>query len=55
MAVQPGREAKVIMTTALDDVKNVTQAFFQGGASGYLVKPIERQKVVEELEKLGVI
>ncbi|NLY41509.1 MAG: response regulator [Desulfovibrionales bacterium] len=55
MAVAPGREAKVIMTTALDDVKNVTQAFFQGGASGYLVKPIERQNVVEELQKLGLI
>lgn len=53
--VPSAREVKVIMTSALDDVKNVTLAFFQGGASAYLVKPIERQKVVEELRKLGLI
>ena len=49
------KEVKVIMTSALDDVKNVTQSFFQGGASAYLVKPIERRKVIEELRKLGLV
>ncbi len=53
--VTPQKEVKVIMTSALDDVKNVTQSFFQGGASAYLVKPIERRKVIEELRKLGLI
>jgi two-component system chemotaxis response regulator CheY len=53
--VAPQKEVKVIMTSALDDVKNVTQSFFQGGASAYLVKPIERRKVIEELRKLGLI
>lgn len=53
--VSPAREVKVIMTSALDDVKNVTGAFFQGGASGYLVKPLERQKIVEELRKVGLL
>jgi two-component system chemotaxis response regulator CheY len=53
--VTPQNEVKVIMTSALDDVKNVTQSFFQGGASAYLVKPIERRKVIEELRKLGMI
>ncbi|MGE4442042.1 MAG: response regulator [Desulfomicrobium sp.] len=53
--VTPQNEVKVIMTSALDDVKNVTQSFFQGGASAYLVKPIERRKVIEELRKLGLI
>lgn len=48
------REVKVIMTSALDDVRNVTQSFFQGGASAYLVKPIERRKIIEELRKLGL-
>ena len=47
--------AKVIMTSALDDVKNVTQSFFQGGATAYLVKPIEREKVLAEMHKLGAI
>lgn len=53
--VTPQKEVRVIMTSALDDVKNVTQSFFQGGASAYLVKPIERRKVVEELRKLGLV
>ena len=53
--VQPANEVKVIMASALDDVKNVTQSFFQGGASAYLVKPIERRKVIEELRKLDLI
>ena len=53
--VTPQNEVKVIMTSALDDVKNVTQSFFQGGASAYLVKPIERRKVIEEMRKLGLI
>lgn len=52
--VTPQNEVRVIMTSALDDVKNVTQSFFQGGASAYLVKPIERRKVIEELRKLGL-
>jgi two-component system chemotaxis response regulator CheY len=53
--VTPQKEVRVIMTSALDDVKNVTQSFFQGGASAYLVKPIERRKVIEELRKLGLV
>ena len=53
--VTPQNEVRVIMTSALDDVKNVTQSFFQGGASAYLVKPIERRKVIEELRKLGLV
>jgi two-component system chemotaxis response regulator CheY len=53
--VTPQKEVKVIMTSALDDVKNVTQSFFQGGASAYLAKPIERRKVIEEMRKLGLI
>jgi len=53
--VASAREVKVIMTSALDDVKNVTQSFFHGGASAYLVKPIERQKLVDELRKLDLL
>jgi two-component system chemotaxis response regulator CheY len=53
--VTPQKEVRVIMTSALDDVKNVTQSFFQGGASAYLVKPIERRKIIEELRKLGLV
>jgi two-component system chemotaxis response regulator CheY len=50
----PMREVKVVMTTVLDDMGNVNRAFYQGGATAYLVKPIMRENVVEELRKLGI-
>jgi two-component system chemotaxis response regulator CheY len=48
-------EAKVIMITALGDPKNVVEAFYKGGASSYLVKPIEKKKLLEELRNLALI
>ncbi len=47
-------QVKVIMTTALGDPENVVEAFYKGGANGYVVKPIERQALISELEKLGL-
>ncbi len=47
-------QVKVIMTTALGDPKSVVEAFYEGGANGYIVKPIERSALVGELEKLGL-
>ena len=46
---------KVIMTTAVDDKKHVTEAFYHGGAASYFVKPINREKFVGELKILGLI
>jgi two-component system chemotaxis response regulator CheY len=42
------------MTTALDDPKNVVQAFYKGKATSYIVKPIAKKKLLEEIEKLGL-
>lgn len=49
--VMPGQEVKVVMTTALDDPKTVISAYYQGGADSYLVKPITKNKLDEELRK----
>ncbi len=46
---------KVIMTTAVDDKKHVTEAFYKGGAASYFVKPINREKLIGELRILGLI
>jgi two-component system chemotaxis response regulator CheY len=52
----PAEEAaKVIMTTALGDPKNVVKALYGEGAGSYLVKPIGKQKLLEELRCLGLI
>jgi two-component system chemotaxis response regulator CheY len=48
-----GQGAKVIMTTALEDSRNV-RAAFREQCDAYLVKPIDRRKLVEHLESLGL-
>ncbi len=45
--------AKVIVTTMLDDRKETHDAFFLGGATSYLVKPIEEDKLIKEMKNLG--
>ena len=45
---------KVIMTTALDDSKNLFGAFREG-CEAYLVKPVRRGRLLEEVEKLGLL
>ena len=41
--------AKIFMTTALDQMKNVIQAFY-GLCDAYLYKPIEKAKLLEQLQ-----
>ena len=53
--IRPSGEVKVIMTTALSDPKNVVAAFYKGGATSYIVKPINKQKLLEEVRNLGLI
>lgn len=47
-------EVKVIMVTALGDPKSVIDAYYDGGATAYVVKPIEHRKLIEEIRKLGL-
>ncbi|MGD9947293.1 MAG: response regulator [Desulfobulbus sp.] len=46
--------AKVIMTTSLEDPKNVITAF-SGLCDAYLVKPVEKAKLLERLRELRLI
>ncbi len=49
-----GRDGvKVIMTTALHDSKNVMGAFREG-CEAYIVKPIKKQELLEEIYELGL-
>ncbi len=50
--VLPGEEAKIMMVSALDDVKEVSKAFFQGCATDYIVKPITADVLLKKVEKL---
>jgi len=49
-----GKGAKVIMITALSDKDNVLEAFRQA-CDGYLVKPIEREKLTGLLRTFKLI
>jgi len=43
------------MTTALDDLKNVIEAYHDGGATSYLVNPITKIDLTREMKNLGLI
>lgn len=45
---------KILMTTALNDVRNVMEAF-NAQCEAYLPKPISRTRLAEELRGLGLI
>jgi two-component system chemotaxis response regulator CheY len=55
MEIRGEREVKVIMLTALDDPHSVVEAYYRGGATAYMVKPIESTKLMLELERLDLI
>jgi len=46
---------RVIMLTVLNDMENVLESFYAGGASSYLVKPITSKELIGEMRELGLI
>lgn len=44
---------KIIMTTALDDAKNIMKALVRGGCEGYLTKPLDLDKMKALLSSMG--
>ncbi|MDL2272417.1 response regulator [Desulfovibrio sp. OttesenSCG-928-I05] len=48
------KAVKVIMISGLDNNKEVHDAFFLGSATSYIVKPIDKRILLEEIESLGV-
>ena len=52
--VEPGKEARVIVVSSLEDQKNVCQAFFKGLASVYVTKPVNRESVHTALRSLNL-
>jgi two-component system chemotaxis response regulator CheY len=49
----PSQSAKVVMTTALRDIENVATAYREL-CDAYLVKPIDREKLMALLGELGI-
>ncbi len=55
MGIQGSKEVKVIIVTALDDPKSVIEAYYKGGATSYIIKPIEKTKILKEIYSFGLI
>lgn len=49
-----GNGVKVMMTTALSDSKHILGAFREG-CEAYIVKPLTRDKILVELNKLNLV
>jgi len=50
--LNPEKGSKIIMTSAVSDKKYVVAAV-QANCNGFLVKPIEKDRLFDELRKLG--
>lgn len=48
-------EVKVIMLSAIDDASTVMKAYYKGGATSYIVKPIDSERLILEMQNIGVI
>jgi two-component system chemotaxis response regulator CheY len=55
MNILPKNETKIVMVTALDTAQDVIEAYYKGGCTSYLVKPIEKKKILKALKDLGLI
>ena len=51
--VPPRKEVKIIMTTALGTPKDVIDAYYLGGCTSYIVKPMTKEKIKNTLWEIG--
>ncbi|MBF0212553.1 MAG: response regulator [Magnetococcales bacterium] len=49
------KEIPIIMVTGMDSSLQAMQAYFKGGCSDYLTKPVTRQALLEKLRKFNLI
>ncbi len=45
------KEVYIMMVTALNTPKEVIESFYEGGCSSYVVKPIDRRKIIGKLRE----
>ncbi len=53
--INADREVKVIMTTTMDTADHVSEAYYKGGCTSYLIKPVEAKKLVALLKAFGLV
>jgi len=55
MGIPPSQEVKVVMTTSVDEPKEVMKIYYKGGCNDYLVKPVSKERIVGLLKKYGLL
>ncbi len=55
MGIPEPQRAKAIVTSALEDPKTVVKAMYKGGSDAYIVKPVRKGQLLEEVRNLGLI
>ncbi|MEF3697306.1 response regulator [Desulfolutivibrio sp.] len=53
--IVPGREAKAVMVTCHDDVKNVSASFFQAQATCFVAKPVSFNTLAATLRRENIL
>ncbi|MFZ5812944.1 MAG: response regulator [Thermodesulfobacteriota bacterium] len=53
--VEKDRQAKVIITSVLEDAEDTHNAMYLGEATSFLQKPIDEKSVLAELRRLGLV
>jgi two-component system chemotaxis response regulator CheY len=53
--IRGSSETPILMTTALSDPKTVIDSYYRGGATAYVVKPIEREALTKALREMKLI
>ncbi|MBF0127334.1 MAG: response regulator [Magnetococcales bacterium] len=53
--IDEGHEATIFMVTALNTEEHVVRAFFHGGCTDYIAKPVTRGLVVDKLRQYGLV
>ncbi len=52
--ILPNKEAKILMVTGKEDIKNVSKSY-GGGCDGYCTKPFTDKSIEKTLKEIGVI
>ena len=53
--IPSSRETIVIMVTSLNDPGNVIEAYYRGGTTSYIIKPIDKRILLGMLKNLNLI
>jgi len=53
--VEKGKQARIIITSVLEDAEDTHNAMYLGGATAFLQKPVEEKALLAELKTLGLV